>query len=262
MQLFSYLRIVVAALFVLIAGRGYAATELCREVRVSGHANMPPLSWFADEQMHGAGIVALRRILAKENIRVITVEPGSPQRLLKALKENKVDITVTATREPSALSAVNLVEPILYSTHYLVLVRKDSGLMPQNWGDLKNLRGVVSRDLELGSDFEHYATRYLPLSRVQRAQQGLLMLEAKRVDYAIYPLTQADLLVSLYSYEGTLRKAPVEIASNDFFIGVSKNINCQLPLKAITNELQKMHDSANIDQLANDALYQWMDLHL
>ncbi|WP_164880786.1 substrate-binding periplasmic protein [Aestuariirhabdus litorea] len=239
-----------------------AAAEHCREVRVSGHSNLPPLSWFTEEQMHGAGIVALRRILAKENIRVATIRSGSPQRLLKDLEDGRVDITLTATREPAIMGAVNLLAPALYTTNYLVMVRKDSGFMPDSWESLKRLRGVVSRDLDLGSEFEHYAARYLPLTRVQRAQQGLLMLEARRVEYAIYPLIHADLLVSLYNYEGTLRKAPVEIASNDFFIGVSKHIKCQLPVDKISAALEAMHDNAEIDQLANDALYQWMGLNL
>ncbi|MCL6416065.1 transporter substrate-binding domain-containing protein [Aestuariirhabdus sp. Z084] len=238
------------------------AQQACQEVKVSGHANLPPLSWYANDTLHGAGMMALRKILAKENIRIIPVEPGSPQRLTKALKEGRVDITLTATNEVVDLRTVNLIAPTLYTTNYLVLVRKDSDHVPQSWDDLKSLRGVVPRELDLGNSFEKFAEKNLPISRVHRAQQGLLMLKAKRVDYAIYPLIQADLLVSLYNYEGTLRKAPVEISSQDFYLGVSKHIDCRLPLDRITAELQNMHKGAEIDRLANDALYQWMGLHL
>lgn len=88
------------------------------------------------------------------------------------------------------------------------------------------------------------------------------MLNVCRVNYAIYPQTQGDLFMSLLDFEGRFEKMPVEISSFELHTAISRKLNCQLPLNAISSQLQKWQKSGYTDKIINNSLYKLMGFSL
>lgn len=88
------------------------------------------------------------------------------------------------------------------------------------------------------------------------------MLNVGRVDYAIYPQIQGNLFVSLLDFEGRFEKMPVEIASFNLHVGISRNMNCSLPVEAISEQLQVRQKNGYTERVVNDSLYKWMGFSL
>ncbi|MGI9281635.1 MAG: substrate-binding periplasmic protein [Endozoicomonas sp.] len=234
----------------------------CDHVLLAGHPNLPPIIWGDYQKTLGAAPELVSDILTREGIQVDSDYQGGINRVLRKLQSGEIDLNPAMVRTPELEDKVHFIEPPIYTQKYAVLVRKGKHKDLNSWDDLKKLLGVTPKGLSLGTEFDEYARKNLRLIRTFHARQGLLMLNVGRVDYAIYPDTQGDLFMSLLDFEGRFEKASVDIASFKLYVGISKKLDCELPLKSLSEQLNFMLNSGLADHTVNDNLYKWMDFSL
>ncbi len=253
MRLLSQIMLLAALLLNLPA-----SAAPCTQVRMSGHPNFPPLIWSDYLNMVGAAPELVEQLFTHQGIEVLNDHRGGYNRVLRQLREGSLDINPAMPRNATTEAYIDFIEPPLYTHSYAVIVRRDRHLELTRWEDLIGLRGVAPKDISFGGLFDRFATENLQLMRTVNARQGLKMLDVGRVDYSIYPEVQDDLFVSLLDLEGRFEKMPVDIATFELYIGISKKIPCELPLDALSEELHQLSADGVVAQQVNDNLYKWM----
>ncbi|MFK0571531.1 hypothetical protein [Endozoicomonas sp.] len=239
-----------------------AQTRLCKEVVLTGHPDLPPVSWGDFQNTRGAAAELITDILEQQGISVINDYFGGANRVNHKLQQGIIHINPAMSYQQKYLKDIQYIEPPIYTQSYMVVTRKDRHMEISQWSDMKKLKGVAPKNLRFSEEFNLYSTNHLNLVRTFNAKQGLKMLNVGRVDYAIYPQTQGDLFMSLLDFEGRFEKMPVEISSFELHTAISRKLNCQLPLQTISNQLQKWKKSGYTDKVINDSLYKWMDFSL
>ncbi|WP_236631494.1 substrate-binding periplasmic protein [Endozoicomonas numazuensis] len=245
-----------------VISTAHSMTRLCDNILLSGHPNLPPIIWGDYQKTLGAAPELVSNILSKEGISVNSDYQGGINRVLRKLQTGEIDLNPAMVRTPELEKTVQFIEPPIYTQKYAVLVKKGKHKNLDSWDDLKKLLGVTPKGLSLGAEFDEFARKNLRLIRTFHARQGLLMLNVGRVDYAIYPDIQGDLFMSLLDFEGRFEKASVDIASFKLYVGVSRKLDCKLPLESLSKQLSYMLNSGQADHTVNDNLYKWMDFSL
>ncbi|RRJ84298.1 transporter substrate-binding domain-containing protein [Aestuariirhabdus litorea] len=243
--------------WLLLASTG-AHGQACSQVTIAGHPNLPPVVWGDYLSTLGSAPELVSEMLAEQGISVHSDFKGGNNRVMRDFKLGKFDINPAMARTPEAESYTVFVEPPIYTQSYIVITRRRSNLEITDWSQLRKLKGVASKDTYLGARFEAFAEAELDLLRIQNAQQGLKMLNVGRVDYAIYPQIQDDLFVSLLDMEGVFEKMPVDIASFELYIGISRASLCDFPLQQMSEWLSHSQHSGHAAHVMNDNLYKWM----
>lgn len=247
----------------LFAGNAVQAKpEYCKSVVLSGHPNFPPVVWGDHQKIIGAAPDLITEILSNSGITVSSDYLGGNNRVLRKLAAGDIDINPAMIKSPEMEESTHFIDPPIYTQSYAVIVRKGKHTRLDTWEDLIPLQGVTPKGLSFGQEFDAFAKENLKLIRTFNARQGLMMLNVGRVDYAIYPDVQGDLFVSLLDFEGRFEKASVDIASFKLHIGISRKLDCDLPLKTLSEELNYMLSSGQADHTVNDNLYKWMEFSL
>ncbi|WP_299732678.1 transporter substrate-binding domain-containing protein [uncultured Endozoicomonas sp.] len=255
-------KITVFVLYVLFSGQLLAQTPICKEIVLTGHPDLPPVSWGDYQNTHGAASELITEILEEEGIKVINDYFGGANRVTYKLRQGIIHINPAMTYQQKYLNEVYHIYPPVYTQSYMVVTRKDDDRDIREWTDMIDLKGVAPRNVRFSKEFERFAEDNLSIVKTFNAKQGLKMLDVGRVDYAIYPQIQGDLFVSLLDLEGRLEKMPVELSPFDLYIAVSKELGCTLPVNKISQELTKRQESGYADKLLNDSLYKWMGFSL
>ncbi len=235
-----------------------AIAEQCQQITLSGHPNLPPVVWGDYLSILGSAPDLISEMLAEHNITVISDFKGGNNRVIRDFRLGKFHINPAMARTPAAEEYTDFIEPAIYTQTYDLITRKRSKLNITQWDDLIKLKGVASKDTYLGAEFEAFSEQRLDLVRIQNAQQGLKMLNVGRVDYAIFPQIQDDLFVSLFNMEGVFEKMPVDIATFELFVGISKANTCTLPLEAMSQWISDSLENGHSEHVMNDNLYKWM----
>lgn len=239
-----------------------AQPRFCKEVVLTGHPDLPPVAWGDFQNTHGAATELITEVLERHGVTVINDYFGGANRVNYKLQQGIIHINPAMSYQQKYLKDIQYLEPPIFTQSYMVVTRKGRRLTISQWSDMKKLKGVTPKNLRFSKQFNQYANNHLNLVRTFNAKQGLKMLNVGRVDYAIYPQTQGDLFMSLLDFEGRFEKMPVEISSFELHTAISKKLNCQLPLEAISNQLQKWQKSGYTDKVINDSLYKWMGFSL
>ncbi|WP_062260303.1 substrate-binding periplasmic protein [Endozoicomonas arenosclerae] len=240
----------------------HANTSQCDNVILSGHPNLPPVVWGDYQKTLGAAPELVSEILTREGINVVSDYQGGINRVLRKLESGDIALNPAMVRTRELEKTVQFIEPPIFTQKYAVLVKKGKHKDLNSWDDLRKLLGVTPKGLSLGAEFDEFSRKNLRLIRTFHARQGLLMLNVGRVDYAIYPDIQGDLFMSLLDFEGRFEKASVDIASFKLYVGVSRKLDCKLPLDTLSEQLNYMLNSGRADHTVNDNLYKWMDFSL
>ncbi len=246
----------------LFAGHLMAQPRLCKEVVLTGHPDLPPVAWGDFQNTHGAATELITEVLERHGVTVINDYFGGANRVNYKLQQGIIHINPAMSYQQKYLKDIQFLEPPIFTQSYMVVTRKDRHFTISQWSDMKKLKGVTPKNLRFSKQFNQYANNHLNLVRTFNAKQGLKMLNVGRVDYAIYPQTQGDLFMSLLDFEGRFEKMPVEISSFELHTAISRKLNCQLPLEAISTQLQKWQKSGYTDKIINDSLYKWMGFSL
>ena len=250
---------------------------------LTGHPDLPPVSWGDYRHTHGAATNLVTALLESHNIEVVNDFFGGANRVnyklqaascklqaasckLQAasckLRQGIIHVNPAMSYQQKYLNDIYYIYPPIYTQSYMVVTRREQHHDIQQWSDLIDLKGVAPRNVRFNKTFNQYAEKKLNIVKTFNAQQGLKMLNVGRVDYAIYPQVQGDLFVSLLDLEGQLKKMPVELSSFDLYIAVSKKLNCSLPSNEMSRALTNWQESGHADKVFNDSLYKWMGFSL
>ncbi|WP_426416683.1 hypothetical protein [Aestuariirhabdus sp. LZHN29] len=233
-------------------------SNTCEQVKLAGHPNLPPVVWGDYLSTLGSAPDLVEEMLAEQGIAVASDFKGGNNRVMRDFRLGKFDINPAMARSPETEAYTIFIEPPIYTQSYIVITNRRSNLNISDWNQLRGLKGVASKDTYLGNRFETFADAELDLIRIQNAQQGLKMLHVGRIDYAIYPQIQDDLFVSLLNMEGVFEKMPVDIATFELYVGISKASTCDLPLEAMASWISHSIESGHSAHVMNDNLYKWM----
>ena len=244
-------KFITTMLLILFSSQSMAGYKQCETIILAGHPDLPPISWGDYQSTLGAATEMTAAIFSDLGITVISDFFGSSNRVNRKLSDGTVGVNPAMISQPDNKDVI-YIDPPVYSQSYVVITRRDKRHQIDSWNDLIKLNGVAPKNLSFGNEFDQFIKNNLNLVRTFNAKQGLKMLNVGRVDYAIYPQIQGDLFVSLLDYEGLFEKMPIEIATFDLNIGISKNIGCTLPVEAISLALKEKQDSGEAEQIIND----------
>ncbi|WP_067520243.1 substrate-binding periplasmic protein [Endozoicomonas ascidiicola] len=256
-------KITVFVFLALLSGQLPAkVSDVCKEVVLTGHPDLPPVSWGDYQNTHGAASDLVTEILEEEGINVINDFFGGANRVTYKLRQGIIQINPAMPYQQNHLNDIYYIYPPIYTQSYMVVTRRDQEHKISDWSDMIDLKGVAPRNVRFSKAFSQYAADNLLIVKTFNAQQGLKMLSVGRVDYAVYPQIQGDLFVSLLDLEGKLEKMPVELSNFDLYVAISKEMGCSLPVNSISKKLTERQESGYADKVFNDSLYKWMGFSL
>ncbi|WP_419831391.1 hypothetical protein [Endozoicomonas atrinae] len=254
---------VTTLLFALIfSSHLLAQLPICKEVVLTGHPDLPPVTWGDYQNTRGAAAELITEILERQGINVINDYFGGANRVNHKLQQGIIHVNPAMSYQQKYLNDILYIDPPIYTQSYIVVTRKDRQFNISQWSHLQKLKGVAPKNLRFSNTFNDYANSHLNLVRTLNAKQGLKMLNVGRVDYAIYPQTQGDLFMSLLDFEERFEKMPVEISSFQLHTAISKKMDCLIPTDTISTQLKEWQKSGYTDKVINDSLYKWMGFSL
>ncbi|WP_087108024.1 hypothetical protein [Parendozoicomonas haliclonae] len=210
--------------------------------------------------MKGAATDLLTQTLAEHNIATSTEHLGGYRRVLRAMEEGRIAMTVGITRDKFPEGVASFSDTPLYNHALTILVKRDMVEKPQEIRDLLELKGAMPDQLAVEDIFGAHSPKHL--MRTFTPNLALKMLAIGRVDYTIYPDMQDDLFVSLMNMEGQFEKLPLLSATIPVYVAFSNQLDCALPLDKINQTLTQAAASKQAQQTLNDSLYKWMNYQL
>jgi polar amino acid transport system substrate-binding protein len=163
----------------------------CQVPIISGASNWYPYAYIDKNNIHqGIGYDVVNMIFADLNIP-IQYKLGMPwSRTIRQVNEGRIDVLAanywTEDRAKNMLMSEEIANESLH-----VFTLKTNTFIFNEWKDLKNKLGVITRGLALGESFEQYR-KNIYLREVNTHEQSFEMLSKGRADYLLIAKNSAQ----------------------------------------------------------------------
>lgn len=224
-----------------------------REVFIaSGHPDWPPIMFQEGDQIVGAGPEIAFLILSELGLSLEAPYVGLWDEVQEKAKNGEVDLIVAAYKTPERETYMD------YSIPYTIdpvslFVKKGNDFPFENWDELINKKGVVTKGDSYGEAFDKFIAEELDFVIVDTPNEAFALVISGEADYFVY---------ALYSGENFLKKNPelseeIEILPNyvsveDFYMTVSKKSNLIAYLPQINEILQRLIDDGTVYEVIRE----------
>ncbi|WP_145925126.1 substrate-binding periplasmic protein [Pseudoalteromonas luteoviolacea] len=228
--------------------KGVASEAQCTQMRLSGNADMPPISYaINEEKLVGIGFEFVRTIVQKE-IRVEVARPAPLQRVMQWARDGHIDMFVGLQSDDYPKEWFTVLHPAITDSAYAVFYRRGKRVM--NLDKLYGLRGAILRDMELKpSPAINLEIEHLQLLRTDSISQAIQLIKLKRIDYFIAPQWQT---INTWFESGRavpLAMLPEPIQINHVYLALSNFSPCIEQKAAIESEIVKAKQSGVMEAL-------------
>lgn len=163
----------------------------CQVPIISGASNWYPYAYIDKNDIHrGIGYDVVNMVFADLNIP-IQYKMGIPwSRTIKQVNEGHIDVLAANYWTEERAKNMHMSEEIANESLYVFTLKSNTFIFNE-WKDLKNKPGVITRGIALGESFEQYR-KNIYLREVNTHQQSFEMLNKGRVDYLLIAKNSAQ----------------------------------------------------------------------
>jgi len=214
----------------------------------SGHPEWAPIMWQKGDNIIGVGPELISTLAGDLKIDVKSVFTGTWDKVQEKARTGQVDVLVAAykTAEREAYMDYSIpytIDPVA------VLVRKGFNPTYDKWEDLIGLKGILMNGDSYGQEFDNFIKDKLQTVRVASAGEALQMVIDKKADYFVYALYSAEKAVNQLKLNSQIRIEPKYVASENFYITISKKSPLVKYLPEINSLIEKYIQDGYIDSL-------------
>lgn len=216
----------------------------------SGHPEWPPIMYREGNLINGAGAELVKQIAADLGLEIKTKYAGNWDEVQAKVKNGEVDLLVAAykTSEREAYMYYS----IAYTIDPLALyIKNGTDFNYSGWSDLIGKRGVLTVGDSYGQTFDEYIKNKLTTVRVNTVAEAFSMVTAGQVNYFLYALYSGEKFLSENGLAEEIEIFPKYVATEDFYIAVSKKSSLAKHLPAINDKLDQYKRNGTIDTLIN-----------
>jgi len=239
----------VALVFIIIGVVSLFVSCASSKVYIaSGHPEWPPIMYRDGRLINGAGAELVKKIAADLGLEIETKYAGNWDEVQAKVKNGEVDLLVAAykTSEREAYmdySDAYTVDPIA------LYIKSGTNFNYYGWSDLIGKKGVLTVGDSYGQTFDDYIKEKLTTVRVNSVSEAFDMVKSGQADYFIYALYSGEKFLSKNGLTGEIEILPKYVASEDFFITISKTSSLIKYLPAINDKLEQYKRDGTIDTL-------------
>jgi polar amino acid transport system substrate-binding protein len=154
---------------------------------ISAHPEYPPVMWNENDQIVGIGPDLAKLIFKDLGIKCESKYAGPWSRVIESGKNGNIDIIsgIYLTEERAKFldyTVAFMTDPVA------VFYKKNSPINFNKWDDLIGKKGVTTLGDSWGEDFDKFIKDKLQMSRTEKVEQCLQILDSGRADYMIFAL--------------------------------------------------------------------------
>ncbi|HYC05114.1 MAG TPA: transporter substrate-binding domain-containing protein [Azospirillaceae bacterium] len=229
-----------------VSGASAAPTVVCRG---AGHDRWLPYSYeLPDRTMAGAAHDILEQALAMVGLRYERRLVGPWKRVIASLETGAIDIVAgafpTAAREERFLFSTPLSEVPIH-----IFARTDRQPTFERWEDLRGKRMVTSLGNSFGDAWDRFARENLEIVWTSSVVEGVRMLRAGRVDFAVSPLDAGRLAVRAAGLEGLLVPLPRPLTVVSLSAVFAPGSPCADRLPDINRAVERLRADGEIERI-------------
>ena len=236
-------------IFTIIGAVALFVTGTDKQVYIaSGHPEWPPIMYRDGSLISGAGAELITKISSDLGFKIETRYTGNWDEVHARAKKGEVDILVAAYK--TAERETYLDYSVVYTVDPMVIyIKKGTAFNYSNWSDLVGKKGVLTVGDSYGQQFDDYIKAKLTTVRVNTVGEAYDMVINSQADYFIYAVYSGERFLSENGLTDKVEPLPKAVASEDFFMTVSKKSSLTRYLPAINNRLEKYKRDGTIDNL-------------
>jgi len=187
----------------------------------SGHPEWAPIMWRDGDQIIGAGPDLVKKICTDLNIKCDIIFEGQWQEVQDKTKSGEIDMLVAAYKTDERQTYMDYSEA--YTIDPIALFIKSGSVFAyQEWSDLIGKKGVATTGDSYGQKFDDYIKDKLTVERVATAEEAFNKILSGSADYLIYGFYGGEKEIEKQNLTGKVESFSDNIASENFYIAVSK----------------------------------------
>lgn len=253
MKLFRDLLLLCISPLILLAGPWVSATaevqlKDSKHIVLCGHPDYPPLSWAEEDRIVGLAPEVVKRIFNRLGYEVETRAVGNWKRCLREVAEGRVDVVV-AYRTLDREGVFDFSQQPVFEDPTAIFVNRNSPFSFERWEDLKGKTVGLMLGDSVGDEFDHFLQDNLVIERVSEGNQNFGKLAREHIDFIPYGLYPGKLRVQQMGYQDLIVPLTELVATNYFYLAVSRQSGLAHLLDQIDSDLKGMHDNAEVNRL-------------
>ncbi|MBN3564862.1 substrate-binding periplasmic protein [Aliamphritea spongicola] len=211
-----------------------------------GHPFYPPVSWVSEGQLKGLAPQLTRQLFAELGYDVQLIADTNWKRCLLEARLGNIDIVVAAYRIASRESYLAFSEQYIIADEVRIFVNSDADSPITGMDDLPGKTvGLLLGD-SFGDRFDAFLQTNSHIEYVSRNQQNFSKLANQRIDYMPIGWRSGMLQTRKLGFENHVMPLREKIASEYYYLALSKAGNLSQHLPYINQRLQELHKSNRI----------------
>ncbi|MDD4333154.1 MAG: transporter substrate-binding domain-containing protein [Patescibacteria group bacterium] len=214
----------------------------------SGHPEWAPIMWRDNEKIIGAGPDLVKMIFSELGIKIDLMYTGAWDEVQAKAKGGEVDVLAAAYKTTERETYMDYSVP--YTIDPIALfIKKGSDFKYSEWKDLIGKRGIATVGDSYGQEFDDYIKEKLNVVRVSTAAEAFAAVVDGKADYFVYALYSGEKAIKEQKLENKIEIAPTYVASENFYITISKKSPLVKYLDQINELLAEYKSDGTIDSL-------------
>ncbi|TDO96337.1 substrate-binding periplasmic protein [Marinomonas balearica] len=235
MRLLAYFFIALCASFssfIMASSSKVETKSSCTSLTATGNSEYPPFLWRESEdnnRLLGANVAILEEIGRRTNLDIQVIHVGPWSRAQSEVKAGRVDLMAGAFYTNERSEYMDYFSPTMLHTTSVVWQNVNQTFKFDKKEDLLGHWGVTVINNSFGQSFDTFARENLNILSVASLSQAIKMLEAGRVDYALYEQSPGLAYAAMMGVQDKIMVRHPAISSEGLFLTLSKKSRCNTP---------------------------------
>lgn len=243
--------ITVALIVVMVLGLAWFVSNVAKPQKpyiASGHPQWPPIMWQDNDKIVGVGPQLVEKIANDLNLNIESKYTGLWDEVQNKAKNGDVDILVAAYKTSEREEYMDYSVP--YTIDPIALfIKKGKKFTYSKWADLIGKKGIATVGDSYGQEFDDFLRANLYITRVNTISEAFDLLLSGKADYFLYALYSGEKELAAGNLQTKIEAYPTYVASENFYITISKKSPLVKYLPRINLLLQKYRKDGTIDSL-------------
>ncbi|MDD1015596.1 transporter substrate-binding domain-containing protein [Pseudomonas sp. TNT2022 ID1025] len=233
--------------------------QAAERVRYCDSPVYPPISWSDGKQVRGLAPTVVRQLFARLGYEVEIVVLGNWKRCLLDAAQGRVDVVLAYNSDQRDQAMRFSTVPVLRE-EVAVFYNRQRPVQFEGLEDLARYRGGLLFGESYGADFDRFVARHQNIEWVSSSQQNFGKLIRGRIDFVIQERRTGQLFVEHLPGAEAIQALPAALSVDYLRVAVSRHSPLSLHMAQIDEQLQRMHDSGEIQRWLEQSEVTYRDM--
>ncbi|QBF29095.1 transporter substrate-binding domain-containing protein [Pseudomonas tructae] len=233
--------------------------QAAERVRYCDYPVYPPISWSDGKQVRGLAPTVVRQLFARLGYEVEIVVLGNWKRCLLDAAQGRVDVVLAYNSDQRDQTMRFSTVPVLRE-EVAVFYNRQRPVQFERLEDLARYRGGLLFGESYGADFDRFVARHQNIEWVSSSQQNFGKLIRGRIDFVIQERRTGQLFVEHLPGAEAIQALPTALSVDYLRVAVSRHSPLSLHMAQIDRQLQRMHDSGEIQRWLEQSEVTYRDM--